>query len=61
MCVSLSHVYSCSAYRKSESTHVKQLLYCMNPNKFAICQYLKHYHEQRGDKIIVFRYTLAHT
>jgi DNA excision repair protein ERCC-3 len=26
----------------------------MNPKKFQICQYLIHYHESRGDKIIVF-------
>ncbi|SPO04531.1 probable DNA helicase RAD25 [Cephalotrichum gorgonifer] len=32
----------------------KPLLYIMNPNKFQACQYLIQYHEQRGDKIIVF-------
>ena len=26
----------------------------MNPNKFRNCQFLVNYHEQRGDKIIVF-------
>jgi len=26
----------------------------MNPKKFQACQYLIHYHEARGDKIIVF-------
>ena len=30
------------------------LLYCMNPNKFQSCQFLIKYHEDRGDKIIVF-------
>lgn len=30
------------------------LLYCMNPNKFQACQFLIKYHEDRGDKIIVF-------
>ncbi|KIY51899.1 DNA repair helicase rad25 [Fistulina hepatica ATCC 64428] len=30
------------------------LLHCMNPNKFQACQYLIKYHEDRGDKIIVF-------
>ncbi|KAJ1975974.1 DNA repair helicase RAD25 [Dimargaris cristalligena] len=32
----------------------KMLLYVMNPIKFQACQYLIRYHEQRGDKIIVF-------
>ncbi|KAJ1654837.1 DNA repair helicase RAD25 [Dispira simplex] len=32
----------------------KTLLYVLNPNKFQACQYLINYHEQRGDKIIVF-------
>jgi len=32
----------------------KQLLHAMNPNKFRNCQFLLNYHEQRGDKIIVF-------
>lgn len=26
----------------------------MNPNKFRACQFLIRYHEQRGDKTIVF-------
>jgi len=26
----------------------------MNPNKFQSCQFLIKYHEDRGDKIIVF-------
>jgi len=30
------------------------LLYVMNPKKFQACQYLIRYHEERGDKIIVF-------
>lgn len=30
------------------------LLYCMNPKKFQACQFLIKYHEERGDKIIVF-------
>lgn len=30
------------------------LLYCMNPNKFQACQFLIKYHEDRGDKVIVF-------
>lgn len=32
----------------------RPLLYIMNPNKFQACQYLIQYHEDRGDKIIVF-------
>lgn len=32
----------------------RMLLYCMNPQKFQACQYLIKYHEDRGDKIIVF-------
>ncbi|KAJ1981857.1 DNA repair helicase RAD25 [Dimargaris verticillata] len=38
----------------SETSRKKMLLYVMNPNKFQACQYLIRYHEQRGDKIIVF-------
>ncbi|CAO1631235.1 unnamed protein product [Parajaminaea phylloscopi] len=37
-----------------ESARRKMLLYCMNPNKFQACQFLIKYHEDRGDKIIVF-------
>jgi DNA excision repair protein ERCC-3 len=32
----------------------RMLLYCMNPTKFQVCQFLINYHEERGDKIIVF-------
>ncbi|CAK5269210.1 unnamed protein product [Mycena citricolor] len=32
----------------------RTLLYCMNPNKFQACQFLIKYHEDRGDKVIVF-------
>lgn len=38
----------------NEKTRKKKLLYIMNPKKFQICQYLIQYHENRGDKIIVF-------
>ena len=37
-----------------EKSRKKMLLYCMNPNKFQACQFLIAYHENRGDKIIVF-------
>ncbi|KAI1815250.1 TFIIH basal transcription factor complex helicase-like protein XPB subunit [Poronia punctata] len=36
------------------SLRVRSLLYAMNPYKFQACQYLIKYHENRGDKIIVF-------
>ena len=37
-----------------EQTRKRMLLYCMNPNKIQACQFLIKYHEDRGDKIIVF-------
>ncbi|EGV65247.1 DNA repair helicase RAD25 [Yamadazyma tenuis] len=37
-----------------ETSRKKMLLYIMNPTKFQACQFLIHYHEKRGDKIIVF-------
>ncbi|KAI9018305.1 P-loop containing nucleoside triphosphate hydrolase protein [Hyaloraphidium curvatum] len=37
-----------------EQSRKRRLLCVMNPRKFQICQYLIHYHESRGDKIIVF-------
>ncbi|PWN42531.1 DNA repair helicase rad25 [Ceraceosorus guamensis] len=37
-----------------EKSRKRMLLYCMNPNKFQACQFLINYHENRGDKIIVF-------
>ena len=37
-----------------ELSRKRMLLYCMNPNKFQACQFLIKYHEDRGDKIIVF-------
>lgn len=32
----------------------KQAFYSMNPNKFRCCEFLVKYHEERGDKILVF-------
>jgi DNA excision repair protein ERCC-3 len=32
----------------------RMLLYAMNPNKFQACQFFIKYHEDRGEKIIVF-------
>lgn len=37
-----------------EQSRKRMLLYCMNPKKFQACQFLINYHEDRGDKIIVF-------
>ncbi|RUP09025.1 component of the holoenzyme form of RNA polymerase transcription factor [Jimgerdemannia flammicorona] len=37
-----------------ENSRKRTLLYVMNPKKFQACQYLIRYHEERGDKIIVF-------
>ena len=37
-----------------EQSRNQMLLYCMNPKKFQACQLLIKYHEERGDKIIVF-------
>jgi len=36
------------------SSRQRTLMYCMNPKKFQACQFLIKYHEDRGDKIIVF-------
>ena len=42
-------------YLDKEQASKRQVLFCMNPNKFMTCQYLMRFHEQqRGDKIIVF-------
>ena len=38
----------------NEYSRKRMLLYCMNPKKFQACQFLIKYHEERGDKIIVF-------
>lgn len=32
----------------------QQLLYILNPNKFRICEFLTRYHEDKGDKVIIF-------
>ncbi len=37
-----------------ETARKRMLLYIMNPIKFQACQFLISYHENRGDKIIVF-------
>jgi len=41
-------------YLRAKEARQKRLLYAMNPNKFRACEYLKDYHERRGDKIIIF-------
>ncbi|RKP12282.1 DNA repair helicase RAD25, partial [Piptocephalis cylindrospora] len=37
-----------------QKSRTRALLYVMNPKKAQACQYLIRYHEERGDKIIVF-------
>lgn len=41
-------------YLTSSSARVKQLLYVMNPSKLRAVEFLVRFHEERGDKIIVF-------
>ena len=42
-------------YLSRDHAAKRQVLYCMNPNKFMACQYLMQFHEQqRRDKVIVF-------
>ncbi|KAI1082280.1 DNA repair helicase rad25 [Whalleya microplaca] len=41
-------------YLRTADRGLKQNLYVMNPRKIQACQFLINYHEQRGDKIIVF-------
>lgn len=38
----------------SSTPRRRKLLYAMNPNKFRMCEYLVRFHEDRGDKIIIF-------
>jgi len=50
-------------YLKAKNARLKQLLYVMNPRKIRAVEYLVNFHEQRGDKIIVFSdlvYSLKH-
>jgi DNA excision repair protein ERCC-3 len=41
-------------YLLSKNSRLKQLLYVMNPSKLRAVEYLVRFHEDRGDKIIVF-------
>lgn len=41
-------------YLKSSDARLRQLLYVMNPRKLRTVEYLVKFHEDRGDKIIVF-------
>lgn len=41
-------------YYLSSNPAKRKLLYAMNPNKFRMCQYLVQFHEERGDKVIIF-------
>ncbi|KAI0023198.1 DNA repair helicase rad25 [Xylariomycetidae sp. FL0641] len=50
-------------YLRTNDRGLKQNLYVMNPRKIQALQFLINYHEQRGDKIIVFSdnvYALKH-
>nr|XP_027193931.1 general transcription and DNA repair factor IIH helicase subunit XPB-like [Dermatophagoides pteronyssinus] len=40
--------------QKKSSNDVRRKLWTCNPNKLCVCEYLIKFHEQRGDKIIVF-------
>ena len=41
-------------FLRSDSSGKRQILACMNPNKFMTVERLIKYHEKRGDKILVF-------
>jgi len=41
-------------YLMAENSRLKQLLYVMNPSKLRATEFLVRFHEERGDKIIVF-------
>eukprot|EP01104_Vermistella_antarctica_P011476 TRINITY_DN3207_c3_g1_i1.p1 TRINITY_DN3207_c3_g1~~TRINITY_DN3207_c3_g1_i1.p1 ORF type:complete len:893 (-),score=226.50 TRINITY_DN3207_c3_g1_i1:123-2801(-) len=41
-------------YLECDDASLKKLLFVMNPNKMMTCEFLIRYHEQRGDKILVF-------
>ena len=40
--------------RCDQRSLLKHLLVSLNPNKFRACEYLMHYHEQSGDKVLIF-------
>lgn len=41
-------------YLQANNARLKQLLYVMNPSKLRAVEFLVRFHEERGDKIIVF-------
>lgn len=41
-------------YLMASNSRLKQLLYVMNPSKLRAVEFLVRFHEERGDKIIVF-------
>ena len=43
----------CREYLQA-SAAIKRLLCAMNPNKFRACEFLMRWHEERGDKVIIF-------
>ena len=36
----------------SGAGRTRRLLYVLNPTKFRACEYLVHFHEKRGDKVL---------
>lgn len=46
--------YVNSGMNAGQITHLRNRLFCMNPNKFQAMEYLIRVHEARKDKIIVF-------
>ena len=41
-------------YLQANNARLKQLLYVMNPSKLRAVEFLVRFHEERGDKIIIF-------
>ena len=41
-------------YLLADNSRLKQLLYVMNPSKLRSAEFLVRFHEDRGDKIILF-------
>jgi hypothetical protein len=58
---SLSHYFG-TPYFVAKSHHCsREKLYVMNPIKFHATEYFLRFHEQRGDKVLIFRYGLQDT
>ena len=41
-------------HEKQDNNVKKQSIYISNPNKLMACEWLMNFHEQRGDKVIIF-------